>query len=96
VLADPRAPHPDERLLLAPTGAVVVFNSHTWHGGTLNQSAHPRRAMHSYFCRRNQNNSSISAAARALKRRCACSVWSVTAWMAPETTGAVSETQARP
>ena len=53
-LADPRAPHPDEALLLAPAGTVVVFNSHTWHGGTLNHSSQPRRAMHSYFCRRDQ------------------------------------------
>jgi ectoine hydroxylase-related dioxygenase (phytanoyl-CoA dioxygenase family) len=30
----------------------VVFNSHTWHGGTLNRTDKPRRALHSYFCRR--------------------------------------------
>ncbi len=54
VMADPKEPHPDERLLLAPAGTVVIFNSHTWHGGTLNRSAHRRRAMHSYFCRRSQ------------------------------------------
>jgi ectoine hydroxylase-related dioxygenase (phytanoyl-CoA dioxygenase family) len=53
-LADPKASHPDEVLLLAPAGTVVVFNSHTWHGGTLNRSSQPRRAMHSYFCRRDQ------------------------------------------
>lgn len=52
VLADPRAPHPDEALLLAPAGTVVIFNSHVWHGGTLNRSAAPRRAVHSYFTRR--------------------------------------------
>jgi ectoine hydroxylase-related dioxygenase (phytanoyl-CoA dioxygenase family) len=55
VLADPRAPHPDERLLLAPAGTVVIFNAHTWHGGTLNRSGRPRRALHSYFCRRDQS-----------------------------------------
>jgi len=53
-LADPAAPHPDEVLLLAPAGTVVVFNSHTWHGGTRNRSASRRRALHSYFCRRHQ------------------------------------------
>ncbi len=53
-LEDPRAPHPDEVRLLAPAGTVVIFNSHTWHGGTLNRSDRPRRALHSYFCRRNQ------------------------------------------
>jgi ectoine hydroxylase-related dioxygenase (phytanoyl-CoA dioxygenase family) len=52
VMADTRAAHPDEVLLLAPAGTVVVFNSHLWHGGTLNRSSRPRRAMHSYFTRR--------------------------------------------
>lgn len=54
VMDDPRAAHPDETLLLAPAGTVVIFNSHTWHGGTLNRSPQRRRAMHSYFCRRDQ------------------------------------------
>jgi ectoine hydroxylase-related dioxygenase (phytanoyl-CoA dioxygenase family) len=54
VMPDPRAEHPDEIKLLALAGTVVVFNSHTWHGGTLNASDRPRRALHSYFCRRDQ------------------------------------------
>ncbi len=54
VMADPAQTHPDEVLLTAPAGTVVVFNSHTWHGGTLNRTAHPRRALHSYFARRDQ------------------------------------------
>jgi ectoine hydroxylase-related dioxygenase (phytanoyl-CoA dioxygenase family) len=29
-----------------------VFNSHLWHGGTENRSGRPRRALHSYFTRR--------------------------------------------
>ena len=29
-----------------------MFNSHLWHGGTLNGSDWPRRALHSYFTRR--------------------------------------------
>jgi hypothetical protein len=33
-------------------GTVVIFNSHTWHGGTLNRTDKPRRVMHAYFCRR--------------------------------------------
>jgi ectoine hydroxylase-related dioxygenase (phytanoyl-CoA dioxygenase family) len=52
VMTDVRAAHPDEVLLLAPAGTVVVFNSHLWHGGTLNNSPRPRRALHSYFTRR--------------------------------------------
>lgn len=51
---DPEAPHPDEIQLLAPAGTVVIFNSHTWHGGTRNRTDRPRRAIHSYFCRRDQ------------------------------------------
>ena len=54
VMTDPAQPHPDEILLTAPAGTVVIFNSHTWHGGTLNRTDHPRRAMHSYFTRRDQ------------------------------------------
>ena len=51
-LADPAAAHPDEVQLIAPAGTVVVFNSHLWHGGTLNRSDRPRRALHGYFTRR--------------------------------------------
>jgi ectoine hydroxylase-related dioxygenase (phytanoyl-CoA dioxygenase family) len=54
ILEDPKAPHADQKLLLAPAGTVVVFNSHTWHGGTVNRSSQRRRAMHCYFSRRNQ------------------------------------------
>jgi ectoine hydroxylase-related dioxygenase (phytanoyl-CoA dioxygenase family) len=54
VMSDPTAPHPDEQLLIAPAGTVVIFNSHTWHGGTLNRTDRPRRAVHSYWCRRDQ------------------------------------------
>lgn len=54
VMPDPSQPHPDEILVTAPAGTVVIFNSHTWHGGTLNRTDKPRRAMHSYFTRRDQ------------------------------------------
>jgi len=49
---DGTAAHPDEVLLTAPAGSVVVFNSHLWHGGTLNRTNVPRRALHGYFTRR--------------------------------------------
>ena len=54
VMEDPMATHPDEEIIHAPAGSVVIFNSHTWHGGTTNQTDKPRRAIHSYFCRRDQ------------------------------------------
>jgi ectoine hydroxylase-related dioxygenase (phytanoyl-CoA dioxygenase family) len=52
VMADTRDPCPGEVLLVAPAGTVVVFNSHLWHGGTVNRSSRPRRALHAYFTRR--------------------------------------------
>ncbi len=51
---DPLATHPDEIYVEAPAGSVIIFNSHTWHGGTNNRTDQPRRAIHSYFCRRDQ------------------------------------------
>ncbi|HLJ57679.1 MAG TPA: phytanoyl-CoA dioxygenase family protein [Chthonomonadaceae bacterium] len=53
-MPDPTAPHPDEILVLGQPGDVVVVNSHTWHGGTVNRTNGPRRVMHGYFCRRHQ------------------------------------------
>jgi hypothetical protein len=52
VLADPSAPQPDEALLTARAGTVVVMNAHLWHGGTANRSDKPRLALHSFYCRR--------------------------------------------
>lgn len=50
-LADPVARHPQEVLLLAPAGSVVVMNTHAWHGGTANRTANHRRALHAFYCR---------------------------------------------
>jgi ectoine hydroxylase-related dioxygenase (phytanoyl-CoA dioxygenase family) len=52
VMKDPKDNHPQQEIFVAPAGTVVVFNSHTWHGGTLNRTQRPRHAIHSYFCRR--------------------------------------------
>ena len=52
-LEDPQAPHPDEEHLVAQAGSVAVFNSHVWHGGTLNSTqSTKRRALHCYFTAR--------------------------------------------
>jgi ectoine hydroxylase-related dioxygenase (phytanoyl-CoA dioxygenase family) len=51
VLAEPAAKHPQEVLLLAPAGSVVVMNTHAWHGGTANNTANHRRALHIFYCR---------------------------------------------
>lgn len=53
VLDDRSAPHPDEVRIVAAAGTVVVFNAHTWHGGTANVTRNGnRRAMHCYFTAR--------------------------------------------
>jgi ectoine hydroxylase-related dioxygenase (phytanoyl-CoA dioxygenase family) len=54
VLEDATAPHPDQVVLTEKAGTVVIFNSHTWHGGTLNQTDAARYGLHSYFTRRDQ------------------------------------------
>jgi ectoine hydroxylase-related dioxygenase (phytanoyl-CoA dioxygenase family) len=51
LLADPTAPHSQEVLVTAPAGAVVVMNTHAWHGGTANRSTYHRRALHAFYCR---------------------------------------------
>lgn len=51
-LADPLAPYPGEALVIAPAGTVVVYNAHIWHGGTANRTGMHRRALHSFFVRR--------------------------------------------
>ena len=52
VLEDPNAPHPDELLVTGKAGTVVVMNAAAWHGGTLNRTECPRRAMHGFYVRR--------------------------------------------
>ena len=54
VLADPSAPHPAEKLLLEKAGTAVVMNTHMWHGATANRTAQQRRALHSFYCRRDK------------------------------------------
>jgi len=33
---------------------LIVLNAHLWHGGTANQTAEPRTALHGFYCRRNK------------------------------------------
>lgn len=53
-LADPKAPHPEEILVLGKAGSVVVMNTHAWHGGTANRTGRPRRALHAFYARGDQ------------------------------------------
>ncbi len=54
VLSDPTASHPDEVLLTAQSGSVVVMNAHLWHGGTANSTSFWRVALHAFFVRRDK------------------------------------------
>jgi ectoine hydroxylase-related dioxygenase (phytanoyl-CoA dioxygenase family) len=54
-MADPAAPHPDEVVVLAPAGSVIVFNNHLWHGGTVNRTDKPRRVIHSSYVERHRS-----------------------------------------
>jgi hypothetical protein len=49
---DLNAPHPREIKLLGSAGTVIVFNSHLWHGATLNRSVDDRPAVTSFWRRR--------------------------------------------
>jgi hypothetical protein len=49
---DLQATHPDEVLVTAPAGTLVVFNSHIWHGGTRNHVGSRRRVLHISFVAR--------------------------------------------
>jgi ectoine hydroxylase-related dioxygenase (phytanoyl-CoA dioxygenase family) len=47
----PREHHPDEVRITGRAGTVVVMNAHLWHGGEPNNTARPRTALHSFYCR---------------------------------------------
>ena len=42
-------PQPDEQLITARAGTVVVMNAHAWHGATDNRTDAPRRAVHAFY-----------------------------------------------
>jgi ectoine hydroxylase-related dioxygenase (phytanoyl-CoA dioxygenase family) len=54
VLADLKAVHPQEVVLTARAGTVVVMNAHMWHGGTGNRTDKSRTAMHGFYARRDK------------------------------------------
>lgn len=49
VLADTHATHPDEVVFAAPAGSVMIYNAHTWHGGTTNTTGERRRVLHGLY-----------------------------------------------
>ena len=51
---DPAVPHPDQIVLTAPAGSVIIFNAHLWHGGLANSTSRSRTALHAFYCRRDK------------------------------------------
>lgn len=47
--ADPASRHPDQVVVAATAGSVLVFNGHLWHGGTCNRGTGHRRAVQCSF-----------------------------------------------
>jgi ectoine hydroxylase-related dioxygenase (phytanoyl-CoA dioxygenase family) len=52
--ADPASRHPDQRIVVARAGSVLVFNGHLWHSGTTNKSSGSRRVVQCIFVGRNE------------------------------------------
>jgi ectoine hydroxylase-related dioxygenase (phytanoyl-CoA dioxygenase family) len=52
--ADPASRHPDQKIIVAKAGSVLVFNGHLWHSGTTNKSSHSRRVVQCVFVGRNE------------------------------------------
>lgn len=52
--ADPASRHPDQRIVVAKAGSVLVFNGHLWHSGTANKSSRPRRVVQCSFVGRRE------------------------------------------
>ena len=52
--ADPASRHPQQRIIVAAAGSVLVFNGHLWHSGTVNRSNRPRRVVQCIFVGRDE------------------------------------------
>ena len=52
--ADPASRHPDQRIIVAKAGSVLVFNGHLWHSGTANKSSRSRRVLQCSFVGRDE------------------------------------------
>lgn len=52
--ADPASCHPDQRIIVAKAGSVLVFNGHLWHSGTSNKSSRARRVVQCSFVGRDE------------------------------------------
>jgi ectoine hydroxylase-related dioxygenase (phytanoyl-CoA dioxygenase family) len=58
-MADGSEPHPLEVVITGQAGTCAIFNSHLWHGGTLNRSKRPRRVLLAAFVRRKHEQQTV-------------------------------------
>lgn len=49
VLVDALAAHPNEKIMAARVGTVIVFNGHVWHNSTQNRSQTNRAGVTSFW-----------------------------------------------
>jgi ectoine hydroxylase-related dioxygenase (phytanoyl-CoA dioxygenase family) len=61
----------------APAGSVMIYNAHTWHGGTCNTTGSRRRVLHGLYIDRRQDS------AQQDQRR----------WLKPETASRLTPAQ---
>lgn len=52
VLKDCEAKHPNEIIINAKAGSLIIFNAHLWHGGTTCVNGAKRRTIHSFWIKR--------------------------------------------
>jgi ectoine hydroxylase-related dioxygenase (phytanoyl-CoA dioxygenase family) len=53
-LAAPASRHPEQKIVVAKAGSVLVFNGHLWHSGTRNESQLRRRVVQCSFVGRDE------------------------------------------
>lgn len=52
--ANPSSRHPQQEVIVAKAGSVLVFNGHLWHSGTANRSNRARRVVQCCFVGRDE------------------------------------------
>ena len=48
---EPNRVYEDEITAIAPAGTLLLFDTHTWHGGGANHTDRLRRGFHVHYCR---------------------------------------------
>ena len=52
--ANPSSRHPQQEVIVAQAGSILVFNGHLWHSGTANKSTRSRRVVQCSFVGRDE------------------------------------------